>query len=69
MFLLIAFTIHHVYSAVLIDIEERSGLVSSIVTGYKTFTAHHIAEAQANDAPGPKRSFRRRSQKGGRSNA
>jgi Ni/Fe-hydrogenase 1 B-type cytochrome subunit len=69
MFLLIAFTIHHVYSAVLIDIEERSGLVSSIVTGYKTLTGRHIAEAQANDAPGPKRSFRRRARKGGRSNA
>lgn len=51
MFLLIAFTIHHVYSAVLIDIEERSGLLSSIVTGYKSLTRRHIAEAQAEDAP------------------
>jgi Ni/Fe-hydrogenase 1 B-type cytochrome subunit len=51
MFLLIAFTIHHVYSAVLIDIEERSGLLSSIVTGYKTLTRKHIAEAEAEDAP------------------
>jgi Ni/Fe-hydrogenase 1 B-type cytochrome subunit len=46
MFLIIAFTIHHVYSAVLIDLEERSGLVSSIVTGRKSLTAQHIAEAQ-----------------------
>ena len=46
MFLIIAFTIHHVYSAVLIDLEERSGLVSSIVTGHKSLTAQHIAEAQ-----------------------
>jgi Ni/Fe-hydrogenase 1 B-type cytochrome subunit len=52
MFLLIAFTIHHVYSAVLIDIEEKSGLLSSIVTGYKTLTRRHIAEAEAEDAPG-----------------
>jgi Ni/Fe-hydrogenase 1 B-type cytochrome subunit len=52
MFLLIAFTIHHVYSSVLIDIEERSGLVSSIVTGYKTLTRRHIAEAQAEEARG-----------------
>lgn len=51
MFLLIAFTVHHVYSAVLIDIEERSGLLSSIVTGYKTLTRKHIAEAEAEDAP------------------
>lgn len=35
MWLLLAFTVHHVYSAVLIDWEERSGLVSSIITGYK----------------------------------
>lgn len=47
MWLIIAFTIHHVYSAVLIDIEERSGLVSSIITGSKTLTPQHIAEAQA----------------------
>ncbi len=49
MFLILAFTIHHVYSAVLIDIEERSGLVSSIVTGYKTLTTRQIAEAQKPD--------------------
>lgn len=35
MWLLLAFTVHHVYSAVLVDWEERSGLVSSIITGYK----------------------------------
>jgi Ni/Fe-hydrogenase 1 B-type cytochrome subunit len=45
MFLLIAFTIHHVYSAVLIDIEEKSGLVSSMITGRKSLTARHVAEA------------------------
>ncbi|HEX9037287.1 MAG TPA: Ni/Fe-hydrogenase, b-type cytochrome subunit [Ktedonobacterales bacterium] len=50
MWVIIAFTIHHVYSAVLIDIEERSGLVSSIVTGYKSLTPEHIAEARENDA-------------------
>jgi Ni/Fe-hydrogenase 1 B-type cytochrome subunit len=51
MFLLIAFTIHHVYSAVLIDIEEQSGLVSSMITGRKSLTARHIAEAQEADDP------------------
>lgn len=34
-FAFLAFTIHHVYSAVLIDLEERNGLLSSIVTGVK----------------------------------
>lgn len=49
MWLIIAFTIHHVYSAILIDIEERSGLLSSIVTGYKSLSARHIAEAKLED--------------------
>jgi Ni/Fe-hydrogenase 1 B-type cytochrome subunit len=35
MFGFIAFAIHHVYSAVLFDIEERNGELSSIVTGWK----------------------------------
>ncbi len=59
MYLIIAFTIHHVYSAVLIDVEERSGLVSSIVTGYKSLTAHHIAEAKAEELPARRRANRR----------
>jgi Ni/Fe-hydrogenase 1 B-type cytochrome subunit len=55
MYLIIAFTIHHVYSAVLIDVEERSGLVSSIVTGYKSLTARHISAARAEEDPSPRR--------------
>jgi Ni/Fe-hydrogenase 1 B-type cytochrome subunit len=35
MWLLIAFAIHHVYSAWLMDIEERGGVMSSIFSGYK----------------------------------
>ena len=35
MFLYIAFAIHHVYSAVLFDIEEHNGELSCIITGYK----------------------------------
>jgi Ni/Fe-hydrogenase 1 B-type cytochrome subunit len=35
MFVFGAFTIHHVYSAILLDVEERNGELSSIVTGYK----------------------------------
>lgn len=36
MWLLLGFMVHHVYSVMLVDSEERSGLLSSIVTGDKT---------------------------------
>jgi Ni/Fe-hydrogenase 1 B-type cytochrome subunit len=36
LWLTVGFVIHHVYSAVLIDHEERNGLISSIVGGSKT---------------------------------
>ena len=39
MFAFIAFAIHHVYSSVLIDLEERSGLVLSMVTGFRVLPA------------------------------
>jgi len=35
MWFLIAFAIHHVYSAWLMDMKEKSGVISSIFTGYK----------------------------------
>jgi Ni/Fe-hydrogenase 1 B-type cytochrome subunit len=38
MWFLIAFAIHHIYSAWLMDTKERSGIISSIFTGYKTVT-------------------------------
>jgi Ni/Fe-hydrogenase 1 B-type cytochrome subunit len=34
-FAFLAFAVHHVYSSVLIDLEERTGILSSIVTGFK----------------------------------
>ncbi len=34
-FIFIAFVIHHVYSAILVDIEERNGVMTSIFTGFK----------------------------------
>lgn len=43
MFAFIAFMIHHVYSAVVIGLEERSGLVSGMFTGYKFFPAAFVA--------------------------
>ena len=52
MWMIIAFTIHHVYSAVLIDFEEGSGLLSSIVTGNKTLSTEHIAAAVEGDPAG-----------------
>jgi len=42
MFAFLAFVVHHVYSAVLIDIEERSGLVGGIFSGYKFFSRRDI---------------------------
>lgn len=36
MWFLIAFVIHHVYSAWLMDVKERGGVMSSIFSGYKT---------------------------------
>lgn len=59
MFLIIAFTIHHAYSAVLIDLEEHSGLVSSIVTGWKSLTPRYIAAAKGQETPRRSRLFRR----------
>jgi Ni/Fe-hydrogenase 1 B-type cytochrome subunit len=35
MFAFGAFTVHHVYSAILVDVVERNGELSSIVTGYR----------------------------------
>ena len=35
MFSFIAFAVHHVYSARAVDLEERNGELSSIVTGWK----------------------------------
>jgi Ni/Fe-hydrogenase 1 B-type cytochrome subunit len=55
MWLLLAFTIHHVYSCILIDLEEHSGLVSSIVTGWKSLTRHQIEAAEAEETPATRR--------------
>jgi Ni/Fe-hydrogenase 1 B-type cytochrome subunit len=44
-FLFIAFMIHHVYSAILVDIEERTGVMSSIFSGYKNIRPSSSLEA------------------------
>jgi Ni/Fe-hydrogenase 1 B-type cytochrome subunit len=53
MWMMLAFLVHHVYTAILIDIEEHSGLMSSIFTGYKYISASHRAAAEAEDMPNP----------------
>lgn len=52
-YLFLAFMIHHVYSAILIDIEERNGVVSSMFSGYKNIRIGRTVEAQGlvGDAP------------------
>ena len=37
--------IHHVYSAILIDIEERNGVLSSMFSGYKNIRVGRTVEA------------------------
>ena len=44
MWLTIGFVVHHVYSAVLVDHEEASGEVSSIVSGWKTLPKDRVPE-------------------------
>jgi Ni/Fe-hydrogenase 1 B-type cytochrome subunit len=49
-----AFVIHHVYSAVLISIEERTGLVDGIFSGYKFFPAAFVASDPTHRPHEPK---------------
>jgi Ni/Fe-hydrogenase 1 B-type cytochrome subunit len=43
-FLFFAFAIHHVYSAILVDIEERVGVMSSMFSGYKNIPTDRTVE-------------------------
>jgi Ni/Fe-hydrogenase 1 B-type cytochrome subunit len=49
MFVFGAFTVHHVYSAVLVDLDERNGELSSIITGYKS----DVLDESPDDDGGP----------------
>jgi Ni/Fe-hydrogenase 1 B-type cytochrome subunit len=51
MFIFLAFMIHHVYSAILVSIEERNGLFESIVTGYKYIPEWELRE---DECAGPR---------------
>ena len=44
-FTFVAFAIHHVYSAILVDQEERGGVLSSIFSGYKNLKPGRTIEA------------------------
>ncbi len=46
MFLLIAFTVHHIYSAWLVSNETKSGTMGSIFSGYKYVTDRDLEEAK-----------------------
>ena len=46
MWAILAFMIHHVYSALLVDHLERNGLMSSIFSGYKFVTRQEVIEAR-----------------------
>ncbi len=45
MYVFLAFMIHHVYSAVLVSIEERNGLLESIFSGYKFIPEWELKES------------------------
>ena len=47
----IAFSIHHVYSAVLVSIEEKNGLLESIVTGYKYIPEWELRQDECAGQP------------------
>jgi Ni/Fe-hydrogenase 1 B-type cytochrome subunit len=42
MWLLLGFSVHHIYSAILMTIEERNGLMDSIVSGYKVISRSEL---------------------------
>jgi Ni/Fe-hydrogenase 1 B-type cytochrome subunit len=46
MWAILAFMIHHVYSALLVDHVERNGLMGSMFTGFKFITRQEVIEAR-----------------------
>lgn len=51
MYIFLAFMIHHVYSAVLVSIEERNGLLESIFSGYKFIPEWELGESECAPKP------------------
>jgi Ni/Fe-hydrogenase 1 B-type cytochrome subunit len=64
MFLIWAFTVHHVYSALLVSVEEKNGLMGSIFSGHKFIPLWRLRLDEHNDrtdrAPRPARPDRRK---------
>jgi Ni/Fe-hydrogenase 1 B-type cytochrome subunit len=46
MWAILAFMVHHIYAAILVDHSEKNGLMSSIFSGFKFITRGEIAEAR-----------------------
>lgn len=58
-FIFVAFAIHHVYSAILVDYEERSGVMSSIFSGWKNIKPGRTLEALGVAGRGAPEEYRR----------
>jgi Ni/Fe-hydrogenase 1 B-type cytochrome subunit len=58
-FMFVAFAIHHVYSAILVDYEERSGTMSSIFSGWKNIKPGRTLEALGVAGRGAPEEYRR----------
>ena len=44
------FFIHHLYTAILVSIEEENGVMESIFSGYKFVPEHELREALAEES-------------------
>jgi Ni/Fe-hydrogenase 1 B-type cytochrome subunit len=51
------FFIHHIYTAILVSIEEQSGLMDSIFSGFKYVPENHFAHDLA-ETEGPEEAAR-----------
>jgi Ni/Fe-hydrogenase 1 B-type cytochrome subunit len=63
-FLFVAFAIHHVYSAILVDYEERSGTMSSIFSGWKNIKPGRTLEAMGIAGRGAPEEYARMEEQG-----
>ncbi|MGC2673375.1 MAG: Ni/Fe-hydrogenase, b-type cytochrome subunit [Candidatus Acidiferrum sp.] len=64
------FFIHHLYTAILVSVEEENGVMESIFSGYKFVPEHELQEAMAEEAAEetePRPETPRRNPAGGRS--
>ncbi|MFZ3332193.1 MAG: hypothetical protein WA197_16280, partial [Candidatus Acidiferrales bacterium] len=64
------FFIHHLYTAILVSVEEENGVMESIFSGYKFIPEHELREAieeEGGEEPEPRLEEIRTSPVGGRS--